>query len=71
MEKNEKSPSSQRPLRPHEVQRQKEKEFAGPAWKHPYMIYVWLTVVLFLFLLVMGYLAKQNDWIPDRGIHSN
>ena len=44
-----------------------EKEFKGPAWKHPYVIYVVLTVLLFLFLVVMAKIARENDWIPNRG----
>lgn len=43
-----------------------EKEWEGPAWKHPYMLYVFGTIVLFGFLLLMGYLAIENDWIPKR-----
>lgn len=49
--------------------RQKEKDWDGPAWKHPYMVYVLATLVLFVFLLLMGYLAVENEWIPNRGIH--
>jgi hypothetical protein len=43
-----------------------EREWTGPIWKHPYMIYVWLTLVLFAFLLLMAWLAWTNDWIPHR-----
>jgi hypothetical protein len=46
----------------------REPEFSGPAWKHPYMLYCLLTVLLFIFLLGMAYMAIQNDWIPSRGI---
>lgn len=46
----------------------REKDFDGPAWKHPYVIYIALTAVLFGFLLLMAYLAIENDWIPSRGI---
>ncbi len=52
------------------VEKQHETEHQGPIWKHPYMIYVGLTMVLFLFLVVMAYLAWTNGWIPNRGISS-
>jgi len=31
-----------------------ESEFEGPAWKHPYMLYCLVTVLLFIFLIGMG-----------------
>ena len=34
------------------------------------MVYIWLTLVLFLFLVFVGYLGYTNGWIPDRGISS-
>lgn len=43
-----------------------EEEHVGSVWKHPYMVYVVLTMVLFVFLVVMGWLAWTNDWIPHR-----
>ncbi|MGE0614764.1 MAG: hypothetical protein AB7P04_03915 [Bacteriovoracia bacterium] len=45
-----------------------EPEHQGSIWTHPYMVYVLLTIVLFSVLLVVGYLALNNDWIPNRGI---
>jgi hypothetical protein len=45
-----------------------EPEHQGPIWKHPYMIYILLTLVLFAGLLFVGWLAYENDWIPSRGI---
>lgn len=48
-----------------------ETEHSGPIWTHPYLIYVGLTAVLFLFLVVMAYLALSNGWIPNRGIPSS
>ncbi len=50
------------------VKSKTEPEFEGPAWKHPYMLYCLATVLLFIFLMGMGYMAIQNDWIPSRGI---
>jgi hypothetical protein len=47
-----------------------EEEHKGPIWKHPYFLYVLITLLLFLFLIVVGWLALENGWIPNRGIHS-
>jgi len=43
-----------------------EPEWTGPIWKHPYFLYIWLTLGLFVFLLLMAYLATQEGWIPSR-----
>jgi hypothetical protein len=43
-----------------------EKENDGSLKKHPYLLYVGLVVLLFLFLILMGGLALQNDWLPSR-----
>lgn len=51
---------------PPQQTRESEKEWSGPAWKHPYMLYMIGTLGLFMFLLLMGYLAVENDWIPKR-----
>lgn len=48
-----------------------EKEHSGSIWTHPYMIYIYLTVFLFLILVGVGYLAWTNGWIPNRGISTN
>ena len=53
----------QRPL-------EREPEHRGSLWTHPYMLYVLLTMVLFVVLLILGWLAVSNDWIPNRGVHS-
>jgi hypothetical protein len=37
-----------------------------PFWQHPYVIYIGLTCLLFGFLMLMGFLALENDWIPKR-----
>lgn len=44
-----------------------EREHTGPIWKHPYVLYILLTVVLFLLLLFLTWLAMENGWIPNRG----
>ena len=43
-----------------------ETEWTQAGWKHPYFIYIASTVALFAFLLLMGYLALENDWLPKR-----
>ncbi len=45
-----------------------EPEFKGSIWKHPYMVYIYLTAVLAICLGLIGYLAWTNGWIPNRGI---
>ena len=47
-----------------------EKEHHGSIWMHPYMLYIVLTIVLFIFLLFMGWVAFTNGWIPNRGTTS-
>lgn len=42
-------------------------QYKGPWWKHPYFVYMGLTVVLFGLLMFVGWLAWINDWIPQRG----
>lgn len=42
------------------------KDFTQWGWKHPYMIYLWGVLGLFIFLVVMAYLAITNDWLPTR-----
>jgi hypothetical protein len=43
-----------------------EPEFTGSGWKNPYVIYIVLTLALFGFLVLMGYLAWTNGWITQR-----
>jgi len=43
-----------------------EKEHEGSIWKHPYMIYVVLTMALFVVLVIAAWLALSNGWIPQR-----
>jgi hypothetical protein len=43
-----------------------EPEFTGPWWTHPYVVYIFLTVVLFGVLVLAGYLALKNNWLPVR-----
>jgi hypothetical protein len=51
-----------------EPEPQLEKEHEGPIWKHPYFAYIVLTMLLFGFLVLMGWLALENGWMPSRGI---
>ena len=44
-----------------------EPEWTGSWWKHPYVLYIVLVTALFLGLILAGYLALQNGWIPNRG----
>jgi p-aminobenzoyl-glutamate transporter AbgT len=44
-----------------------EIEHEGTIWKHPYMVYIVLTVVLFIFLLVIAWMAYSGGWIPNKG----
>jgi hypothetical protein len=46
----------------------REPERKGSGWKHPYVIYIVLTTLLFAGLVVAGWLALSNGWIPSRGI---
>jgi hypothetical protein len=43
-----------------------EEEWSGPWWKHPYVLYLLIVLLLFAFLGLMGYLAVENEWIPKR-----
>ena len=43
-----------------------EKEYKDTLWNHPYFIYIVLTLILFLFLGLIGWIAWDNDWIPHR-----
>lgn len=45
---------------------EESKDFTQWGWKHPYVIYIGLILGLFIFLLVMAYLAITNDWLPTR-----
>jgi hypothetical protein len=45
---------------------QHDPEFEGGGWKHPYVWYIGLTLALFVFLVVIAWLALSNDWIPKR-----
>jgi hypothetical protein len=42
-----------------------EEEHRGPIWKHPYLLYVVLTMALFGFLVVAARLALKNGWLPN------
>lgn len=54
---------------PDPKQSRTEKDWAQSGksgWKHPYVLYVLLTLALFLFLVLGAFLAVQQDWIPHR-----
>jgi hypothetical protein len=44
-----------------------EREFEGPIWKHPYFVYIWLSMIPFTILLVAAWLALKNGWLPGSG----
>jgi hypothetical protein len=46
--------------------RLREPEHEGPIWKHPYFLYVILTVMLFVFLVAAGALAWKSGWLPNQ-----
>jgi hypothetical protein len=43
-----------------------EREFKGPLWKHPYFMYIWLSMIPFVLLLVLAWLALKNGWLPNH-----
>ena len=45
-----------------------EPEWEGSIWKHPYMAYIVLTLVLFAFIMGMGWLAWTQGWTPERSV---
>jgi hypothetical protein len=44
-----------------------EREFEGPIWKHPYFAYIWVSMILFVGLVVAAWLAIKNGWLPNSG----
>lgn len=53
-------PDSEKPLK------RPEPEHGGSVWKHPYMIYVLLNLLLFAVVGFVGWLFYVNGWIPNR-----
>ena len=47
-------------------QKKTEIDWKGPFYTHPYFLYVLITMGLFGFLVVMGFLAMHYDWVPTR-----
>jgi hypothetical protein len=43
-----------------------DTEFEGKKANHPYVWYIGLTTLLFLFLVGIAYLAATNGWVPTR-----
>jgi hypothetical protein len=35
-------------------------------WKHPYVLYILLTLLLFAILVIGAALALKQGWIPQR-----
>ena len=56
------------PKAPQPNPRHHEPEHVGSIWTHPYMVYIYLTAALFLGLLLIGWLAWENGWVPSRPI---
>ena len=48
------------------MNKKNEPAWNRPLWQHPYVLYVGITLGLFSFLMLMGYLALENGWIPKR-----
>lgn len=44
-----------------------EPEFVGSIWRHPYMAYVYLTAIIFGGMILIGWMALDQGWIPSRG----
>lgn len=47
--------------------RESETEWKGPAWKHPYVLYLLLTAGLFALVLLAALLALRSGVIPEAG----
>jgi len=43
-----------------------EKEWNGPTWRHPYVIYIILTIALFATLVTVALIMKSAGWVPTR-----
>jgi hypothetical protein len=42
-----------------------EREFQGAIWKHPYFMYIWISMIPFFLLLILGWLALKYHWLPN------
>ena len=69
MESKEKTPDSA--PQPRWTPQAHEPEHVGSIWKHPYMVYIYLTAVLFGLLVFIAWMAWENGWIPSRTIGSS
>jgi hypothetical protein len=45
---------------------QPDPEFTGAWWTHPYVLYIFFTMILFAGLVLAGYLALKNGWLPNQ-----
>jgi cell division protein FtsB len=52
---------------PKDSRREQDWSESGKSgWKHPYVIYVVLVLLIFLGLVFGAFLALQQGWIPQR-----
>lgn len=52
-----------------ELDKKVEPEHTGPAWTHPYILYVLLTIAIFGFMLFIAWFARNADLIPHRVVN--
>ena len=53
------------------METEKEPEKQTSAFAKIYLVYLLLTILLFGFLVFMGWLALEEGWIPSRGISNS
>lgn len=66
MQKDLDPKASESPALSSKAELKPEREHVGSIWKHPYMIYIVLTVALALLLVGLTYVASENGLIPSR-----
>ena len=42
-----------------------EPEHQGSKWKHPYVVYIWATLLLFAFLIAAATIGYRLGIIPN------
>lgn len=65
MQVDEKSSIPSEPSLDSPVRRPVQIEHTGPWWTHPYVLYLWITGVLFAVLLFFGWLGWKNGWVAN------